>query len=233
MTVAFGKSRAKAHCQAQGQRILCAAGQCFVESGFHAASMASIAQTAGVSTGLIYRYFKNKHAIILAIIDQHLSEVQSDISALQAEAEVIIDRIAARFQIWQSDQWMRLSPGLFQEIAALATRDPQVADALRAADQAIRTEFSAWLTRAWRQAGCELSEAEVTERAFLFQCCVDGLVLRFIKQPDTDLLLLKRSLRPLLAYLLPLTQQGWKPESQDQTPADPSLKPPALQQGQH
>lgn len=200
-----GKPRLEAHGEAQHQRILCAASQCFVESGFHAASMASIAQTAGMSTGLIYRYFKNKHTIILAIIDQHLAEVQNEISALQAEAEVIADRIAARFQAWRSDQWMQLNPGLFQGIAALATRDPQVADALRAADQEIRGECGAWLARAWRQAGCELCETEVAERVFLFQCCVEGLVLRFIKQPDADPLLLKNGLRPLLAHLLPTT----------------------------
>lgn len=228
-----GKLRLEAHSEAQRQRILCAAGQCFVESGFHAASMASIAQTAGMSTGLIYRYFKNKHAIILAIIDQHLAEMQSEISALQAEAEVIAERIAARFQSWRSDQWMQLSPGLFQEIAALATRDPQVTDALRAADQEIRTQLSAWLTRAWRQTGCELSETAVAERVFLFQCYVEGLVLRFIKQPDTDLLELKHSLRPLLAHLLPITQQERMPGDHGKAHSNHSLKSsPALRQDQ-
>ena len=39
---------------AQRDRILCAALKCFIEHGFHAASMASIADTAQMSAGLMY-----------------------------------------------------------------------------------------------------------------------------------------------------------------------------------
>jgi AcrR family transcriptional regulator len=46
------------------REILEAAEECFVKSGFHAASMADIATAAGVSMGLLYRYFANKEAII-------------------------------------------------------------------------------------------------------------------------------------------------------------------------
>ena len=52
----------------QRERILEAAEKCFIESGFHAASMAHIADTAGISAGLIYRYFESKSAIVRAII---------------------------------------------------------------------------------------------------------------------------------------------------------------------
>ncbi len=51
--------------EAQRDRILCAALKCFIEHGFHAASMANIAETAQMSAGLMYRYFDNKNAIVL------------------------------------------------------------------------------------------------------------------------------------------------------------------------
>src|SRR5262249_19557223 len=57
----------------QRQRILDAAEKCFIESGFHAATMARIAATAGISPGLIYRYFESKSAIVRAIIERHLA----------------------------------------------------------------------------------------------------------------------------------------------------------------
>ena len=60
--------------EAQRERILCAAQRCFIEYGFHAASMASIAETAQMSAGLMYRYFENKSAIVLAIIERQLQE---------------------------------------------------------------------------------------------------------------------------------------------------------------
>ena len=56
----------------QRDRILQAAQQCFIKDGFHAASMANIADTAGMSAGLIYRYFASKSDIILAIIGEEL-----------------------------------------------------------------------------------------------------------------------------------------------------------------
>jgi len=50
----------------QRERILDAAEACFIRHGFHAASMAHIAQTADMSAGLIYRYFDGKAAIVKA-----------------------------------------------------------------------------------------------------------------------------------------------------------------------
>lgn len=203
MSTTTPKSKAAAHSEPQRDRILCAAHRCFVESGFHAASMASIAKTAEISAGLIYRYFDSKNAIILAIIAHHLAEIQAEISGLQATAEVVIERIMARFRSWHQRECVTLEPGLLLEIVALARRDPQVAEALRTADHHIRADLSAWLTRAWEKAGYRLSEADVSERVFAFQGFIEGLAIRAIKQPDIDPQSLNNSLRPLLAYLLP------------------------------
>ena len=43
--------KAEARIGAQRERILTAAQECFIGHGFHAASMASIAETAGMSAG--------------------------------------------------------------------------------------------------------------------------------------------------------------------------------------
>ena len=43
----------------QRERILEAARLCFLKRCFHAASIADIAQEAGMSPGLMYRYFEN------------------------------------------------------------------------------------------------------------------------------------------------------------------------------
>lgn len=197
------KTKAEARSEAQRERILNAARQCFVESGFHAASMASIAKTAGISAGLIYRYFESKNAIILAIIDQQLGEVQADIRQVQSAINTIEERVLARFYCWQHPKDTTFDPGLFLEIIALASRDLQVADALRAADQHIRAELNAWLIQAWQTAGRQLSDREVRERIWVLQCFFEGLAARVIKQPDVDLDWVKGSLHTVLAYVLP------------------------------
>src|ERR1044072_2817542 len=56
-------------------QILEAAVVCFAKRGFHQASMHDISAEAGISVGLIYRYFQNKEAVIAAMADRHKSEL--------------------------------------------------------------------------------------------------------------------------------------------------------------
>ena len=76
------RTKAQERAERQRDRVLEAAKQCFVEHGFHAASMANIAEAAHMSPGLIYRYFENKSSIILAIIERQLQESRAGIDAL-------------------------------------------------------------------------------------------------------------------------------------------------------
>jgi AcrR family transcriptional regulator len=57
-------------------QILEAAMVCFAQHGFHQASMHDISAEAGISVGLIYRYFANKEAVIAAMVERHKSEIQ-------------------------------------------------------------------------------------------------------------------------------------------------------------
>ena len=56
-------------------QILDAALVCFAKRGFHPASMHDISAEAGISVGLIYRYFENKDAVISAMADRHKQEI--------------------------------------------------------------------------------------------------------------------------------------------------------------
>ena len=62
-------------------QILDAALVCFAQRGFHQTSMHDISAEAGISVGLIYRYFANKEAVISAMADRHKSEIQDVLSA--------------------------------------------------------------------------------------------------------------------------------------------------------
>src|SRR5437773_10393963 len=56
--------------------ILDAALVCFAKRGFHQTSMHDISAEAGISVGLIYRYFANKEAVIAAMAERHKNEIQ-------------------------------------------------------------------------------------------------------------------------------------------------------------
>src|SRR5207244_12633077 len=57
-------------------QILDAALVCFAKRGFHQTSMHDISAEAGISVGLIYRYFANKETVISAMADRHKKEIQ-------------------------------------------------------------------------------------------------------------------------------------------------------------
>src|SRR4051812_35699377 len=56
-------------------QILNAAIVCFAQRGFHQTSMHDISTEAGISVGLIYRYFENKEAVIAAMADRYKKEI--------------------------------------------------------------------------------------------------------------------------------------------------------------
>lgn len=56
--------------EASRAKILRAALHVFAKRGFHSATMASIAERAGVATGLLYNYFKSKDDLLAEILEQ-------------------------------------------------------------------------------------------------------------------------------------------------------------------
>src|SRR2546430_14175526 len=70
-------------------QILDAALACFAKHGFHQASMHDISAEAGISVGLIYRYFENKEAVISAMADRPKKKIGEKLeSARQAPTRV-------------------------------------------------------------------------------------------------------------------------------------------------
>ena len=192
-----GGSRA----DAQRDRILCAALKCFIEHGFHAASMANIAEVAQMSPGLIYRYFDGKQAIVLAIVQRQLAEKQAAIRQLQS-SDQIIDGLLQAFAQWGRRGANTMSVALQLEMSAEATRNPQFAEALRASDAQTRGEFEDWLRRPRAEGGAGLEPDQVRARALAVRCVVDGLTLRAAREPDLDHEEIRAALELLVQPLL-------------------------------
>jgi AcrR family transcriptional regulator len=61
--------------------ILQATTRVLVKQGFDGLSTNAVASAAGVSIGSLYQYFPNKEALVLALIDRHMEEMNSAILA--------------------------------------------------------------------------------------------------------------------------------------------------------
>lgn len=201
MSVTKSTVKAEARTQAQRERILTAARKCFVEHGFHAASMASIAATADMSVGLIYRYFESKNDIIVAIIEQQLTLLRADLALLDNSVDLAA-RLAEGCGTCASSKTLPLSPALFLEMSAEATRDAKIAKALNAFDAAVRADIAAWLSKTKENGGYGQPESLSPARALMLQCLIDGLKVRAAREPAVDRILLKSALDEILPVLL-------------------------------
>lgn len=188
-----------ARVEAQRKRILDAAQQCFIEHGFHGASMANIAETAGMSAGLIYRYFENKSAIILAIVEEQLVLLREEIS-LNDRPE--LPQLMADNYARTCGAQRGMNAALLLEISAEATRDPQIAQALDDYDAAVRQALCDWLSRDREQGGQGLPKDVAPRRALVLQCLFEGLKLRETREPGLDRGLLLAALQEVVPGIL-------------------------------
>ena len=64
------------------KRIVDAGYELFSEVGYYGTNTAEIAKRAGVSTGIVYGYFKDKKDILICVLELYLNEVYEPISAM-------------------------------------------------------------------------------------------------------------------------------------------------------
>jgi AcrR family transcriptional regulator len=163
--------------------------------------MASIAEAAGMSAGLIYRYFDSKSAIILAIIERQLQDKLANIAKLAEDPDIGRRFVDFFVRLRRGDADV-VNPALLLEIGAQATRDPQIADALAHSDRAAAAALSEWLRQVTRARGLTLDDAGIRARGLALQCLFDGLAMRAVKDPDLDPRLLAAALGVVLPSLL-------------------------------
>src|SRR5882762_6150766 len=68
------------------ERILASATSLFEENGFHGAGIDDIAAAAGVTGPAIYRHFKNKDAVLVALFDRLAERLGAILETVVAEA---------------------------------------------------------------------------------------------------------------------------------------------------
>ncbi|TKS53967.1 TetR/AcrR family transcriptional regulator [Luteimonas yindakuii] len=192
--------KAEARAEAQRKRILDAAQHCFIEHGFHGASMAAIAETAQMSAGLIYRYFESKSAIILAIVEEQLVLLRADIGRNTCPDFAVI--MTNEYGRSYRPEGRGMNAALLLEISAEATRDPQIAAALDDYDTTVRDALHDWLTRAREAGGHALADDAARRRALMLQCLIEGLKLRETREPGLDRALLFAALQDVVPRLL-------------------------------
>src|SRR5450432_1936857 len=112
------------------EQILKAAMICFAKRGFHQTSMHDISAEAGISVGLIYRYFENKEAVISAMADRHKKEI-SDVLERARQAPTLLESLEILFTAHCCEGEPHVLSAFVVDLYAEASRNPPVADLVR------------------------------------------------------------------------------------------------------
>lgn len=201
--------------QLRRDQIVAAARACVVRHGFHAASMGQIAAEARMSVGQIYRYFPSKEAIVHAIVerivarrlewmmDTHRLEKQQKLDTHQQpklDTHRPVDfaaRFAHRSHFASEDE--RSERVLLLEITAEATRNPAVAEIVRAADLRLHGQAVELVCAKYPQ----LSREEAAARVEFVAVLSEGSAFRSVTEQIAAPELLESIYRDVLRELFP------------------------------
>ena len=117
--------------------ILQAVRTAFIEKGFDGASMQDLARAAGMSVGNFYRYFPSKSAIVAALIEKDVAEIERDFAAIQSMPNPFDGlRMAARKHVL--DCSCSGDGQLWAEMTAAAMRKGDVAEVVCRMETAVQ-----------------------------------------------------------------------------------------------
>lgn len=166
------------------EQILEAAMSCFAKRGFHQTSMHDISEEAGISVGLIYRYFANKEAVIAGIADEHKKHVQ-DLLVRARQAPTLIDALEILFTAHCCENSPQVVSAFVVDLFAEAGRNPALADLVRDVAQTALdgvTELIAQAPEA-KNGMANLTPRQLAELIFALN---DGMLMRDAVETNKD-----------------------------------------------
>jgi len=102
----------------------------FAKCGFHQTSMHDISAEAGISVGLIYRYFKNKEEVIAALAAEHKKDI-ADLIERAGQAPTLLEAMEILFTSHCCEHSPQIISAFVVDLFAEASRNPQVAKVVR------------------------------------------------------------------------------------------------------
>jgi AcrR family transcriptional regulator len=155
-------------------QILDAAVICFAKRGFHQASMHDISAEAGISVGLIYRYFQNKEAVISAMADRHKQEIQ-EILERARQAPNLRESLETLFTAHCGEAEPQVTAAFVVDLFAEASRNTRVAELVRDVCETSMNGVTDLIARSPDAKTSDLTPRQMAELIFAVN---DGMLLR-------------------------------------------------------
>lgn len=175
--------RAPAHAEAMRERILEGGRRAFIAGGFRGTSVPSIAAEAGVSVGLIYRYFASKEELFLELC---ISGTPGELAALADRIALIddpIERLTVAIDSYFDALFHAIGAPLVLQALAAAPSDPRIREVLARRGDDLRG-FSALFLRDAIARGEADPATNVDELATVTTMLLDAALVAVAEQGD-------------------------------------------------
>ncbi len=175
--------RPPAHAEAMRERILEGGRRAFIAGGFRGTSVPSIAAEAGVSVGLIYRYFPSKEELFLELCISGTPSELDELAAAIAPIADPVERLTVAIDSYFDAMTDAIGAPLVLQALAASPSDERIQAALRRRGDDLRG-FSARFIRDAVDRG-ELDDAtDVDEIAAATTMLLDGALVAFAEQGE-------------------------------------------------
>jgi AcrR family transcriptional regulator len=156
-------------------KILAHALRLFAQHGYDRTSVRMLAESAGISPGLLYNYYPGKEALLRAIFERGLGDVEESFAVARAappgaRVEAVVR--GAFDVLRRNEEFWRLSYGVRMQSAVLVG----LGDATKRWAEALRSALEGYL----RDDG---STEPATDAAILF-AVIDGVAQHYVLDPD-------------------------------------------------
>jgi len=175
--------RPAGHAEAMREQILEGGRRAFIAGGFRGTSVPSIAAEAGVSVGLIYRYFPSKEELFLELCISGTPAELEELAEHLAPIDDPVERLTVAIDSYFDALLQAIGAPLVLQALAAAPADERIRTALRRRGDDLRG-FSAAFVRDAIVRGELPAEADVDEIAAATTMLLDGALVAVAEQGD-------------------------------------------------
>jgi AcrR family transcriptional regulator len=175
--------RPAAHAEAMREQILEGGRRAFIAGGFRGTSVPSIAAEAGVSVGLIYRYFPSKEELFLELCISGTPGELADLAERVTPIEDPVERVRASIDSYFDALLHAIGAPLVLQALSAAPADERIRQALRRRGDDLRG-FSALLFEDAIRRGEMNPASDVAELAAATTMLLDGALVAVAEQGD-------------------------------------------------
>jgi TetR/AcrR family fatty acid metabolism transcriptional regulator len=172
--------------EASRQQVLDAAVKTLAKRGFTNTSVSDIAETAGMSKGVVHYHFASKEDLIVRVLGQCYDALSARIKAAWGEGGTPSDRVRrALREMWASRTDGSAEMTVLADMMAQGVHDAKIRRALAARFTASRSELASELSSAFEKLGLRPKlPVDVVSR--IVMATLDGIGLHHIFDPPNE-----------------------------------------------